>query len=165
MVHSRRGRSVLGLLAATALIFAACGGGGSGGAANLETPAEPFTLKAISDVTVRITVTEDGQPAARKRVTLSGVLVPPGQGQEIEDVTTGETFATGLTDLQGVFETTIRVPGQYASVDVIVIDRGWTGPYTHEELRTLWGVFAPASRVTVALEDLETYVVDLQGEV
>ena len=81
-------------------------------------------------------------------------LVPPTNGQPLEDVTTGGTYYQGYTDDDGRILCPVPLPLTVQAVDVIIDARGTVGPYTHESLRQTWGPFSPSARVRVPVADL-----------
>lgn len=109
----------------------------------------PFDYAATTIEALGVTVTLDGQPARNVSVTLVDALVEPTAEQTIEELTTGNVYYQGMTDAAGRVTAMVKIPTRFDAVDVIVSMPDAVGPYTVEALRTLWGPFAPAARVTV----------------
>jgi len=117
----------------------------------------PFQFKSLIDVPFLATIeTPLGQPLPMARVSVMSALAPPPPGQALEDVTSPEAYFDGFSGSLGQIDATLSLPATLDEVDVVVLLSDHKGAYTHEELRALWGPFAPSSRTTVAVGDLAT---------
>ncbi len=147
----------------------ACGGGGGGGAEGGDDGGggggdEPFSFETTEEIPVSLQVASRGTPIPLAKVTITNALPQPGEGQTIEDLITGNVYFQGMTDAEGRIDTTIQVPEKFGQLDVIVIKRGMTGPYSVEGFRELWGPFGPAARVTLSRHQMGDVSVDLEDE-
>ena len=84
---------------------------------------------------------------------------PPGPP---DAATAARAVARPLPDDPGRCESAIALPAHVEQVDVVVQHDGSRGSYTDEALRTLWGPFAPAARVTVTVGSLTDLVIELE---
>ena len=132
-----------------------------------ETPepeGEVFTLNPYTSVDLVVKVTHDGQPSPFTKVTVTDALRPPRGDEVIEDLITGNLYHQGVTDKNGEVRATFRVPSRFTSIDVVVNRSRSEGPYTHEELKDLWGPYAPSARVTVDLESSVDVKINLRSK-
>lgn len=122
--------------------------------ARLETP---FDYDARQDVPALIRLVDgQGTPMENIQVLVVAEMLPPkgGGSKRIELRTSGTVYARGRTDGDGELALTLHLPDDLEAVDIVALAADRAGPYTHEVLRERWGAFAPASRLTVALDDL-----------
>jgi len=123
--------------------------------ARLETP---FDYSARQSVPALIRLVDgQGTPMQNIQVLVVAEMLPPkGAGSKrIELRTSGTVWAQGRTDADGELALQLDLPLDLEAVDIVALAADRAGPYTHEKLRERWGAFAPASRLTVALADLE----------
>ncbi|MHC5011964.1 MAG: hypothetical protein ACYTG6_13640 [Planctomycetota bacterium] len=161
-------RFALLLVATVPLTACGEGGGGSGAAAVpaavSEAESRPFDFGMVDESSLRVFVTRDGEPLARAYVSLVDELIPPANGDPMENSIAGNTYFQGYTDDNGALRATVPLPSRLEALDLIVDARGSTGPYTHESLRTLWGPFAPSSRIRILTADLDGITMHLVQE-
>lgn len=103
--------------------------------------------------TVRFTVNV-GEPHARVEVS----------GETASGASSGELYFRGMSDRDGAVVGSLRLPWSINHVDLVVNKPGYTGPFTDESLREYSGPFAPSSRVTVPIADLDGSSIALEVE-
>ena len=146
-------RDVVHSVTFMALILCGCGAQSSDGDSSTVTTFDHSMFAKPSFV---IDVRSQGVGVPYARVCVVDAMTPSSQDsieEEIESSIGGGVYFQGLTDEQGRVQGEFRIPRHVEEVDVVVVKRGFRGPYTHEALREIWGVFAPASRVTVSTDD------------
>lgn len=151
------GRKFITLVGAALLLFPSACGGGTGGGGGGETA--PFQFKTSEDVSLGITVQKAGIGLAGVTITIAAPLTAAALDG---DQPSTEAWFTGGTDDTGRCESAIALPAHVEQVDVVVQHDGSRGNYTDEALRTLWGPFAPAARVTVTVGSLTDLVIELE---
>lgn len=130
-------------------VLAACaptGKGDEGGGGS----AIPFVFSSFLEPAFEVRVTDPGgNPLAGVSVTVEDVH----QVDLTDDSARGHAvYLRGLTDDDGLFSGTAKLPRGVESVDVVVHDdAGRTGPWTDSALRDAQGDFAPSSRQTRAV--------------
>ena len=136
------------IMAAACLPFVAC-------APTSETEGgtvdQPFVFSSFIDTSVVVTVVdENGAPLAGVSVSVEDVY----QSSLDDDSAQGHSvYMRGLTDSNGIYTATARLPESISSVDIVVHDdAGRTGPWTDTALRDELGFYGPSSRQTRALD-------------
>ena len=144
-------------------VLAACaptGKGDEGGGGST-----PFVFSSFLEPAFEVRVTDpSGNPLAGVSVTVEDVHQPDLR----DDSARGHAvYLRGLTDGEGLFSGTAKLPRGVEFVDVVVHDdAGKTGPWTDSGLRAEQGDFAPSSRQTRAVGvDRVAMVVELVEEV
>ncbi|MEM7309040.1 MAG: LruC domain-containing protein [Planctomycetota bacterium] len=133
-----------------------CGTGGSGDTGAIG--GADFHFETSTDVEAVIHVTLDGEPVQGVQVRVCEPLGAPVPG---DAPPTGETFFTGATLASGDCEVVAKLASSLASVDLVVQLPEAAGDYTHPEWLELWGPFAPSSRITVPIDDLNGTTITL----
>ena len=106
-----------------------------------------------------VAVTLDGAPAVGALIQIAQVMPAPWEAGS-EPVATSSYF-TGATDGGGRCQALLKVPTAEQEVDLVVQVPGASGPYSIPELEFEWGPFAPSSRTTVPLEELDAAAIAL----
>jgi len=153
------------------LLLSGCGGGGgasesqrAGGPPPAESSTATFAFQTVDEVELRVFVTRDGVPLARAHVSVVDELVPPTNGDPLEDVTKGGSYYQGYTDDEGRIRSPVPIPLRVQVVDVIVDAHGSIGSYAHESLRETWGPFSPSARIRAPVSALGQLEVRLTRE-
>ena len=151
---------VLGL--ALAAVGCGGGGGGGGGGGSSKTPV-PFSYRTIDDLPVMMRLVDENGPVAHAVVQIIDPTPFPLPDGDLEDVMQGLHFFHGLSDSNGYVRGSARIPTRFSEVDLIVDAPGYTGEWTHLELLERFGPFAPSSRSTVTVPELESLVLTLEA--
>ncbi|MGE0142768.1 MAG: hypothetical protein AB7T19_05700 [Planctomycetota bacterium] len=149
-------RSILGHVALAGLVgLASCGSGGG----SVGDPAAPFQFRTAEDITIGVVVQKNGAPVSGATVSLVATRTA---STAVTDTESGAQWFSGGTDDSGRCDASVAIPASIETVDVVVEHQGSRGSYTDEGLRTLWGPFAPAARVTVGVSALGNLVIQLE---
>ena len=127
--------------------------------ATAPTPAD-FTFATTSDRSVHVTVYKDGSPAEGVTVKVLGAI-QAGTSLYESRVTPG-LYLNARTDSFGAVQDTIIVPIRIVALDIVVLAPDFSGSWTDETLRDELGPFAPASRITVPVDELDNVAIDLE---
>ena len=144
-----------GTTAALGLALAACAptsetdGGGDVG--------RPFVFSSFSEPNFTVTaVDENGLPLAGVSVSVEDVYV---SGLDDDSERGHNVYLRGLTDADGRFSGTARLPEGIDDVDLVLHDdAGRTGPWTDTALRDALGFHGPSSRQTRSIASGEVVV-------
>lgn len=123
--------------------------------------ASGFVYQSFQVMDLSGNITLDGQPVQGAQIALQTVLEPPPPGGRLDE--SGSAFYSGFSDQQGVWSASLRLPSDLSEVDVVIHLVGTKGEYTHEELRNLWGYFAPSARITMPLSELSNATIALES--
>ncbi len=148
------------ILCLSALLFA-CAPAEEGGRSTPE-PDGDFRFETSSEQELKLLVTLDGQPASGVYVQVTDVAPAPIDGEPRQEATTGALYFQGYTDERGLVEATLFLPASVRKVDLLVDHPNARGPFTHAELREIWGPFAPSARWTVRSNRCDDVRVQLQ---
>ena len=157
MPHQSHSTAAAGGGALLALL-AGCSGGGDSTPSGPDiadegaTPPTGFQFSTSESVAVDLLVRLDGVPVEGAVVQLVDVL-DFSNLETLETASLGGTFFAGTSNSSGEVVSTVSVPLDRDSVDLVVDLAGAEGPYDDEGLRAHWGLFAPASRTTVTRAD------------
>ncbi|MFO1054867.1 MAG: hypothetical protein U1F36_21825 [Planctomycetota bacterium] len=111
------------------------------------------------DVSLGIAVVKAGVPLVGATVSLAPPLT--AAAAQTGEAACQPLFSGGTGD-DGRCDASITLPAELDTVDVIVRYPGSTGAYTDEGLRSLWGPFAPSSRITVSVGALGNLTIQLE---
>ncbi len=139
------------------VLLAACSGGSSS-----DGPSVPFQFRTSEQVPVTVQVQKYGQPVEGASVAIVQVYDPATPDDDSAAEAQGDVYFEGGTDTAGRCESAVSIPATVDHVDVIVQAADSTGPWTKETLRQRWGPFAPTSRVTVRVDQLDGLTIDLE---
>jgi len=135
-----------GTTAALCLALAACaptsetdGGGGS--------VDQPFVFSSFAEPTFSVTVLDDsGNPLQGVSVSVEDVYAA---GLDDDSAQGHNVYLRGVSDANGRFSGSARLPETILSVDIVVHDdAGRTGPWTDTAMRDALGYHGPSSRQT-----------------
>lgn len=122
----------------------------------------PFGYSSMIDQEVVIEVRDSfGDPIPFVRVLLADPLDMPSKESKLESRIVGREFVVGLTNSEGRFSGTARIPSNCPEVDVVLHRAGFKGPYADEALRAFAGPFAASSRNRFVRSDLNTIQITL----
>jgi len=150
------------LLLALPLVTAACSGGSAASSSAAAAPAAPFTYATSDIVAIDLSVRIDGAPAPGVVVQVVGPYSAEDPSANDDDTAPSQLYWKSMTDEGGRSAAAVKLPSTAHEVDVILLEPGTRGPYTHEAQRLAWGPFAPAVRITVQRDQLEGLELDLQ---
>ena len=121
-----------------------------------------FAFESVLELDLGVTVRRSGQLAEGVVVTVVDPITAAADSLDSAALASAVVHGRGVTDEEGRVETTVAVPADRIAVDVIVEAPGARGPYSREDLRTLWGPMAPAARLTVGPGALASLTFDLE---
>lgn len=114
---------------------------------------QPFVFSSFIDTSVVVTVVdENGAPLQGVSVSVEDVY----QSNLDDDSTQGHSvYMRGITDANGIYTSTARLPETISAVDIVVHDdAGRAGPWTDTALRDQLGFYGPSSRQTRSLDSV-----------
>lgn len=112
---------------------------------------QPFVFSSFIDASVVVTVVdENGAPLRGVSVSIEDVY----QSNLDDDSPQGHSvYMRGITDANGIYSSTARLPETISVVDIVVHDdAGRAGPWTNTALRDELGFYGPSSRLTRSLD-------------
>lgn len=119
--------------------------------------SDDFDFSSYARVPLRLSLrAPDGSPLPHARITVTDRWRPRARANS-----DGNVFGAALSDDNGDVNCVIVVPRGTGLVDVVVALPGYHGPYTLSRLRREWGAFAPASRTTRTLRQLNGFTLTL----
>lgn len=128
--------------------------------------AGDFDFEATIDVPCAIAlVTDEGAPVAGATVQVTTVMPATLDGLGLEELLAlfAAPYLQAPSGPDGSVGALLAIAYDVGKVDVVVHAAGLVGPYTNEALRTQWGPFAPSSRQTFALHELDGLVIVLEA--
>lgn len=126
---------------------------------DLQVQQQPFHFSSLSATALGGQLVDGAhQPLAHATVLL---VDPADPALEPQDPGGTAVHWRGFSQADGGFGGALRLPAGQELVDLVVSLPGYSGPYTHEGLRQAWGAYAPAARVTVAVDALDGLVLQL----
>lgn len=120
-----------------------------------------FEFRTSAEEAVSLRVLLDDEPLVGARVSIVDPLPEPGPGELPEDMVTGGAYFQGQTDARGRLTTTVKVPTELTTLDVIIDHVGASGPYTSTYYRDLWGPMGPSSRTNHSRDRLQGLTIRL----
>lgn len=117
---------------------------------------EAFVFSSLIERSFAITVVDgDGMPLPGISISVEDVYE---SDRNDESASAHSVYLRGLTNADGAFRASARMPS-LARVDVVVHDdSGRAGPWTNEQLRDQLGYFAPSSRQEVSISNGDVHL-------